>query len=149
MTFATSRIDWREPEVPVQLDDGCIRIGADQAAQTLGRRSPESVYRLRGVADNCQAPALRNEQADDVHLQRVHVLVLVDQYIAEPSRELRPELGVREEGVPAQEKIIEVQQSRAALACREIPEQLGDRRQMRLAPRVFRGQQLAEGGVRC
>ena len=69
----------------------------------------EGVDGLRVVADAGDAGAVRPQQADDVGLQRVGVLVLVDEHVVEALADPGAAGGVGEQAVPEQQQVVVVE----------------------------------------
>ena len=97
---------------PVVAGEGCD-LGAGEAQleveDVAHGGSPEAVDRLRVVADARHARAVRPQPRDDVGLQRVGVLVLVDEHVVEAFA--HPLAGVRiaEQPVPEQQQVVVVE----------------------------------------
>jgi len=80
------------------------------------RRRPEGVDRLRVVADHGEALTARPQMVEDFCLERVGVLVLVDQYRLELCTHRLASSGVLEEGVEEKEQIVVVEHPLRGLA---------------------------------
>ena len=99
----------RRPEAP------------DEPREHRHVRAAEPVDRLLQVADRDERRsgglARPREQVEELLLQRVHVLVLVDEQRPEPPAELRAQRRVaREEVAREDEQVVEVRRARLALA---------------------------------
>jgi hypothetical protein len=66
-----------------QAHDGGARVAALEVEDVARRRSAEAVDRLGVVADHGETGSTRPQGVEDVGLQRVRVLVLVDQHVVE------------------------------------------------------------------
>ena len=80
--------------VPLQLDDlaaGEVVLEVEDVVQV---RPAPAVDRLVGVAGDAEVRVVDRQGPDDRVLGEVRVLVLVDEDVAEPGVELRPDLGV-------------------------------------------------------
>ena len=72
-------------------------------------RGAEAVDRLRVVAHARDAGAVGTQERDDLGLERVGVLVLVDQHVVEALADALAGLGVREHAVPEQQQVVVVE----------------------------------------
>ena len=103
-------------EVALEPDDGCPFEGPGEVVQMTGIGAPKAVDRLGVVADDRQSAAGRRQQADDVDLERIDVLVLVDEDVVEQARQLRADPLVDKGGPPVEEEVVEVELGAFALA---------------------------------
>ena len=131
-------------EVSLEADHRSPREGGRDVVQVRGIGPAEAVDRLRVVADDGQAAAARAHQGHDVDLQRVHVLVLVDEHVVESGGDAGADDGVRQQGAPAQQQIVEVEQTMRALASRVGTEQVRDGVHARLYPGEVVGEHLTQ-----
>ena len=114
------------PVVAVQPDDGQPGVGAGQLPQVRRVGAAEPVDGLRVVADAGQPLPVRLQQPHDVGLDRVDVLVLIDQDRVEHAAQHRPGGRVGQRGPPQQQQVIEVDQAVAALVRDVAAEQPGE-----------------------
>ena len=124
------------------VSGSCVRGRSVPRAGQVGReigqvaavRAAEAVDRLRVVADDGQADAVRTQVPDDVDLHLVDVLVLVDEDVVVAAGERGAERAVGEQGAPAQQDVVEVEQRPLALAEHVRAEQAEHRVDVRLDP---------------
>ena len=108
-------------------------------------RASERVDRLGIVAHAGQAAAAGRHRVADRTLQRVDVLVLVDQDVVVRPRELVGDvamLRVPQQGVPVHEQVVEVADVHVALALREPARHVLDGRQLGAKLRRPRGDEF-------
>ncbi len=118
----------RRPVVPFELDHGGAGEALGELEDVLHGGGPESVDRLGVVADHREVlrAGCRPHPFEDVGLQRVRVLVLVDQDVLEHRGELwRGRRGGRDR-LPEQEKVVVVEDVLVALALGVGLEDLAD-----------------------
>ena len=112
------------------------------------RRRTERVDRLRVVADHHEPVAARAERLQDVGLERVRVLVLVDEDVVEHRRDRRPRGRVAAERAPVQEQVVVVERVLRALAFGVDLEDRSDVADLLGAPRVLGLEDLGELDLR-
>ena len=100
-----------------------------------GAGRAEAVDRLEVVADDGQAPAPARQPRHDVHLQRVDVLVLVDEHVLEAAGDRPRRALLAHQRPPAEQQVVEVEQALLALAGGVGAEHLGQRPGVLLTPR--------------
>ncbi len=108
----------------------------------------ETVDRLGVVADAGDPGAVGPEQADDVGLQRVRVLVLVDEHVVEAFAHAGAAGGVGEQAAPEQEQVVVVQHLLLLLGVRVRGEELRQALLGRQAPRERCVQHLVQRELR-
>ncbi len=104
------------PVVAVQPDDVQARVVGGQLPQVRRVGAAEPVDGLRVVADAGQLLPVRLQQPNDTGLDRVDVLVLIDQDRVEHAAQHRPGAAVGQRRLPQQQQVIEVHQVAGALA---------------------------------
>ena len=88
------------------------------------------------------------QQRDDLGLQRVGVLVLVDEHVVEALAHARAGDRVGEQAVPEEQQVVVVEDLLLLLAVRVAREELCEPRLRRLAPRE-RGRAATSGSGSC
>ncbi len=111
-------------------------------------RRTKPVDRLKVVADDRQPRVPQTQARDDVDLQPVHVLVLVNQHVIEVLGDHRADYIIREQCVPIQQQVIEIEHPESTLAQAVGAEDRGERLPVLPAPGKAFGQNLAEGPLR-
>ena len=112
-----------------------------------GVGAAEPVHGLGVVAHAGQPGSVGPQQPDDVGLDRVHVLVLVDEHGVEHAAQGRTGAVVGQRGAPQQQQVVEVDKPVAALA-RDVPaEHLGQLAGEVGAPRVAVPHHLGDGAA--
>ena len=97
--------------VLLELDDVRRRREARGKIQdVVDSRRAEGVDRLRVVADDADARAIRLHRVHDLRLQRVRILILVDQHVLEARADLARDALVLHEDVPVQQQVVVVEQ---------------------------------------
>ena len=132
------------PVVAVQPDDVQPGVVGDQLPQVRRVGAAEPVDGLRVVAHAGQLLPVRLQQPHDAGLDRVDVLVLVDQDRVEHAAQHRPGHRVGQRRLPQQQQVIEVQQVPGPLARGVGPEQPGQLPGERRTPRETGGHHLAD-----
>ena len=135
-------------EVALQLDHRGVGEVQDQLAQMAEVRAPEPVDGLRLVAHDREPPALWGQQAHDVDLELVDVLVLVDQDVVEHLGHMPPQAFLAQKSPPVEEQVIKIKQCALCFAGGEGTEQFGDGVEVWFAPRVIDFQHLMEPAAR-
>ena len=98
------------PVVPLQPDDGGVRVLPVEAEQVAGRGTGEGVDRLVGIPDDGQLIPPTEPGVQRPLLQRGDVLVLVDDETPVAGTELAGDLlVVLEHGAGVQQQVVEVQ----------------------------------------
>ena len=122
----------RAAVVDRQVDDLDAREAAGHVEQQVGVGAVEAVDRLRRVADQEEVAPSAVEQLDEPLLDRVEVLGLVDEDVAEPVADAVGPAGVAGELVDAQrEQVVEVDHAASALERGVGVERGGDLRRRR------------------
>ena len=109
-----------------------------------GVGTAKAVDRLGVVTDHREAAPVRPQPHHDLDLERVDVLVLVDEHVVEHPRQPRGEPVVAEGGPPVEEQVVEVQLAPRPLVDHVGAEQLRHRREPRFAPREVGRHDLAQ-----
>ncbi len=127
--------------VLLQLDDLRRRREAlGKFQDVVDRRRAERVDRLRIVADDAHTHAVRLHRVHDLRLQRIRVLVFVDQHVLEAPADLAGDPLFLHEDVPVQQQVVVVEQLLRVLDLDVAAEQL---RQL-VAPVAAPGKYLFE-----
>ena len=113
------------------------KVGAAEAVDGLGL-----------IADDREPPAVRRQEAHDVDLKAIYVLVLVDQDVVEHFGHVPSQALLAQKCPPVQEQIVEIQQCALRFAGREGAEQLGDGVEVGFAPREIDFQYLVQPPAR-
>ena len=132
------------PVVAVQADDIQAGVVGGQLAQVRGVGAAEAVDGLRVVAHAGQLLPVGLQQPDDAGLDRVDVLVLINQDRIEHAAQHRPGRRVGQRRLPQQQQVVEVDQVAGALAGRVGAEQVGQLAGERDAPREAARDHLAD-----
>ena len=93
-----------------------VREHVGEAEDVTGARRAEAVDRLEVVADHAEAPSPAMQLPDDVHLQRVDVLVLVHEHVLEAAGDRPGGPLLAHQRPPPEQQVVEVEQSQLALA---------------------------------
>jgi hypothetical protein len=125
----------RRAVVALKRDDSGVREVHGKIENVLGARRPKSVDCLCVVADRGQPALLLSQRTHDLHLQRVQVLVLIDQHLLEHSCQLRADDWIAGERVPAEQQVIQIEDGELALPLAEGAKEAGDLFELVLAPR--------------
>ena len=136
----------RRSVVPFELDDRRAREAFGELQDVLHGGGAEPVDRLGVVADDREVPRTvrRPHPLEDVGLQRVGVLVLVDEDVIEHRGELRCGGGRRRERLPEQQEVVVVEDVLAALAFGVGAEDVSDPLGLVEAPRIVAPQHVDE-----
>ena len=132
------------PEVVLERDDRSPRQRARQVVQVPRVGAAEAIDRLSVVAHDGEPTPLGPKRAHDLDLQRVHVLVLVDEHMIEHLDHVRPEPIVGERRSPEEQQVVEVDLALRPLAGDIRLEQAGNGFGVALAPGKVRRQHLTE-----
>ena len=124
------------------------REGRREVEDVAHRGSAEGVDRLRVVADHGQATAIGLHREQDRGLQRVGVLVFVDQHVVEEAADLGAEAGIGHHLRPVQQQVVVVEHLLGLLGVDVGAEQALERVLPLRAPREARLQHLGERGAR-
>ena len=132
--------------VLLQPDHGGAVEPGRELQDVLHGRGAEPVDRLRVVADHREVArrVRRSHPFQDVGLQRVRVLVLVDEHVIEHRRQRVARLGRGRQRFPEQQQVVVVQDVLIALADRVRLEDLPDAVDLVHAPRVVTLQHVGE-----
>jgi hypothetical protein len=96
--------------VLLQRDDCRRRLKARREVQDVTHvRGAEAVDRLRVVADDGEPGSIRLQAQKDAGLQRVGVLVLVDEYVIEKGADVYRQFGDGHQLAPVEQQIIVVE----------------------------------------
>src|SRR3954470_18898052 len=100
------------------MQDNRVHVGEDglEVEQLARACGPETVDRLRVVANDRDTRIIAAERAQDVDLQGVDVLVLIDKYVIERSREAWTECIIEQCRPVPQQQIVKVEQAKPTLA---------------------------------
>jgi hypothetical protein len=137
----------RRAVVALELHDGRPREARRELEDVGDGRAAERVDRLRVVAHDHQPVAGGAQRREDVGLERVRVLVLVDQDVVEQLRDRGARRRVAAERVPEQEQVVVVERALRALALGVALEDRADRLALLGAPRVLAFEHLGELGA--
>ena len=98
--------------VGLEADDLGVREVDLEVGDVLARGAPEAVDRLVVVADDHDVAMLADEQAQQLALGEVRVLVLVHEHVAEALRDAPPDAGpLLEQPEGAQDQLAEVERA--------------------------------------
>jgi len=78
--------------------------------------STERVDRLRIVSDDCDAFVGPAQRPQNIHLQSVHVLIFINQYVIERTSKPWTQPVIEGGGPPEQEKVVEVKHASSPFA---------------------------------
>ena len=136
----------RRPVVPFELDHRRPREALGELEDVLHGGGAEPVDRLGVVSDDREVPRAvgRAHPLEDVGLERVRVLVLVDQDVVEHRGELRPGGRRGREGLPEQQEVVVVEDMLSALAFGVGAEDVDDAFGFVQAPRIVTLQDFDE-----
>ncbi len=124
------------------------REGRREVEDVAHRGAAEGVDRLRVVADHGQAAAVRLHREQDRRLQRVGVLVFVDQHVVEEAADFGTELRLAHHLRPVQQQVVVVEHLLRLLGLDVGAEQALELVLPLRAPREARLQHLGERGAR-
>ena len=136
------------PVVAAKPHHGQAGEGGRQLPQVLRVGAAEAVDGLGVVADAGQAAAFGRQQPHDVGLDRVDVLVLVDEDRIEHAAQDRPGGRIGKRGPPQQQQVVEVDQAVAALVRDIAAEQLAELGGVLGAPGEIGTHHLGDGLLR-
>src|SRR5262249_50387454 len=128
--------------VAFERDRGCVGEQAREREDVLGAGRAEAVDRLQVVADDGEATFVATERRDDLDLERVDVLVLVDEQVVEHRGQTRAGDLVPGERPPVEQQVIEVERLCLAFALAVAHENAPDRLDVGLAPGELLSQHL-------
>ena len=114
--LAASRIGCDRAVVALQPEHGRGRREQAREVQDVAHGgAAEGVDRLRVVPDHRDAAPVRLEALQDRGLERVRVLVLVDQHVVEPPARVGRDLGHAQHPLPPQQQVVVVEHALALL----------------------------------
>src|SRR5207247_2015701 len=112
---SSSRSEWW----PVRISTACSRSATPRSCAASTRSAP-------AVADDGQATVVATKRVDDVDLERVDVLILVDEQMVEHRRQARAGGLVPCECPPVQQQVVQVERLRRPLALAVADEEARD-----------------------
>ena len=132
------------PEIVLERDDGRPRQRARQVVQVPCVGAAEAVDGLRVITHDGEPTTIWSKRAYDLDLQRVDVLILVDEHMIEHRDHVRPKPVVAECGAPQEQQVVEIHLTPGPLAGDILLEQGGNGLGVTLAPGKVRRQHLTE-----
>ena len=125
----------RRAIVAFEREHPCRRKAVFEVEDVAHRGGAKAVDGLGVVAHAGDAAAARPQQRDDLGLQRVRVLILVDQHVIESFAHPRPGGRVGEQGAPEEEQVVVVEHLLLLFGIGVAREEPAQALAARLAPR--------------